>query len=360
MKDGVCYGCEAMSQSETQYFYAKAIILATGGLGQLYTYNTNPPVATGDGISLAYLAGAALQDMEFVQFHPTTLYLGDKKPISLFLISEATRGEGGVLRNVYGDRFMSTYHPLAELAPRDIVSRAIFTEMKESHSSHVYLDLTGVNKNLSRRFPTIYNRCLEAKIDISKDFIPVAPAAHYFMGGIKTNEWGQTSIHRLYAAGEVASLSLHGANRLASNSLLDGLVFGHRSAQHAGELVSFSQQEMTGIFKNEKEISYTKNNPLSTVLKCRQRCRQVMWEYVGIVRDKKGLEKALREFEILSQSLDRVEKHLLCDETQHMVRLATLITQAALKREESRGAHFRSDFPKKREMKKELVTQYKN
>ncbi len=188
-----CVGCEVMSESGLAQIFAGAVILASGGCGQIYAYNTNPPVSTGDGVSLAYEVGARVQDMEFFQFHPTTLYLGDKKPISLFLISEAVRGEGAVLRNIYGERFMPQYHPDAELAPRDVVARAIFHQMQQTDTPHVFLDLSPCLGDVTQRFPTIAKRCLSAGIDIRRDFVPVAPAAHYAMGGVSTDLSGRTT-----------------------------------------------------------------------------------------------------------------------------------------------------------------------
>jgi L-aspartate oxidase len=328
VQNNTCLGC---TDGETTYL-AKATILATGGCGQLYARNTNPPLATGDGIAMAYRAGAIVQDMEFMQFHPTTLYLGDKKPISIFLITEAVRGEGALLRNIHGERFMPTYHPKAELAPRDHVARAIFNEMQKTNAPHVYLDLSQLTLNIAKRFPTIYQRCLESKIDITRDFIPVAPAAHYFMGGIKTDLWGKTSIKNLYAGGEVACLGIHGANRLASNSLLDGLVFGHRIAHHISHTDIPRPTFIEPIKQPSKQTAHS--------LTIKHQLRDLMWNHAGIIRNQEGLIYLIQKLE----SLDIQDE---VNEVQNMLIVSKLIAQAALDRTESRGSHFRSDYPER-------------
>ncbi|MFA5879535.1 MAG: FAD-binding protein, partial [Candidatus Margulisiibacteriota bacterium] len=314
--------------------------------GQIYSHTTNPPVATGDGIAEAFNAGAVLEDMEFIQFHPTTLYLGDKKPISIFLISESVRGEGAVLRNIKGERFMLKYHPDAELAPRDIVARSITLEIKKTKSECVFLDLTSVDKDIQDRFPLIYQRCLESNIDITKDLIPVIPAAHYFMGGIKTNSCGSTSVQHLYAIGETAALAVHGANRLASNSLLDGLVFGYRASQDALKI----QENPNYLPKNfietwsEKIKDITPEQKLKALI-IKQKIRKLMWRNVGIIRNAKGLQKTLndlKKFDLILK-ISTLEEEFL--EVQNMLIIAKLVTLFALKRQESRGAHYRSDYP---------------
>jgi L-aspartate oxidase len=346
VKDNICFGCLAIHNKEKILIYAKAVILAAGGCGQIYSRNTNPTIATGDGISLAFYAGAEVQDMEFIQFHPTTLHLGDKKPISIFLISEAIRGEGAILRNINGERFMAKYHPKLELAPRDIVARSIYNEIQITNSQHVFLDLVGIRKNIAKRFPAIYKRCLEAKIDISRDFIPVAPAAHYLMGGIKADSFGRTSVKRLYAAGETAALGIHGANRLASNSLLDGLVFGHRAALDASSLsaqnTALSDTDLKE-FLYEEEITVEKR---TSFLALKQIIRDTMWHNVGIKRDRSSLLKAIKIFEEYSwiKKINTLEIDLF--EVQNMLVVSELVTRFALEREESRGAHYRRDFPK--------------
>ena len=224
-------GLLVKQDNEYKYMMSKAIIFASGGIGQVYKNTTNANVITGDGIAMAYRAGAELSDMEFVQFHPTAMY-SENLHENKFLISEALRGEGGILRNIAGKRFMPEYHEMAEVAPRDIVARAIFAEMKKTNSDFVYLDMTHKAPDLIKgRFPNIYKHCFERGIDMTKQFIPVCPVQHYFMGGIKTDLWGSTNIQGLYACGEAANTGVHGANRLASNSLLEGLVFGRRCAE---------------------------------------------------------------------------------------------------------------------------------
>jgi L-aspartate oxidase len=233
IKDGICNGAYVVMGSETRALFAKATILATGGTGQVFLRTTNPAVSTGDGIAIAFRAGAVVEDMEFIQFHPTVLFAPSAPQ---FLLSEAMRGEGAILRNIYKEPFMKSYHPDAELAPRDVVSRAIISQMVRTKSPNVYLDLTHLNSDfVKRRFPRIYATCLQYAVDITKELIPVSPAAHYVMGGIKTDVNGVTNIKGLFAAGEVACTGVHGANRLASNSLLEGLVFGARTGRAAAE-----------------------------------------------------------------------------------------------------------------------------
>lgn len=312
---------------------AKAVIMCTGGAGQLFQHTTNPPVATGDGMAMGYFAGAEMADMEFIQFHPTALSLENAPR---FLLSEAMRGEGGVLRNKPGDRFMPRYDERAELAPRDIVSRSIVAEMRRTGSRNVYLDMTALNADfLKRRFPKIYETCEYFGLDIAKDMLPVSPASHYCMGGIRTDLWGRSTVEGLYAAGEVSCTGVHGANRLASNSLLEGLVFGARGGKAAitdcaGFVVQRSKPaaDMPDITTPETSIA--------TAVK--KRVKRVMWERVGILRDRTSLERALTEFR-------QIEESRLSTSSRNFVTLATLVTQAALWREESRGGHFRTDFP---------------
>lgn len=343
IEDGNCLGAVASGPEGLVVFGARATLLASGGCGQIFKRNTNPTLATGDGIALAYRAGCAVQDMEFVQFHPTTLYLGDKKPISLFLISEAVRGEGAVLRNRDGERFMTRYHDLAELAPRDVVARAIWEEMRSSETGCVYLDLSGLSVDIPKRFPTIYQRCLDAKIDITKDFIPVAPAAHYCIGGVKTDEFGGTDVRRLFAAGEVSATGIHGANRLASNSLLEGLVFGARAAEVMAVCGGFSD----GILKQVQNEEGESRVDSGVLMGVKQRVREVMWGDVGILRDGDGLARAGSVLSELAEMVSAEEYNADLKEVQNMVLVAQLCVRAAREREESRGAHFRTDFPYK-------------
>ena len=333
-----CIGCYAKINKKIIKITANATILATGGIGHIYAQNTNPSISTGDGITLAKQIGARLQDMEFVQFHPTTMKQAQNKT-SCFLISEAVRGEGGILRNQNGDEFMSQYHKMADLAPRDIVARAIYSEIHLTNTPHVYLDVSRLSKNFSKRFPTIYKHCLNAKIDIKKDWIPVSPAAHYHMGGINTNLWGKTSINRLFAVGETACTGLHGANRLASNSLLEGLVFGTRLAKEASQLDSISAHHTKNPNTNTSIISLQKRKKIKKELK------DMMWKNVGIIRNNNGLKKTLST---LKHWQNEIPYNINCTkhwELKSMIEVATYITEAALQRKESRGAHYREDYP---------------
>ena len=313
--------------------YAKAVIMCTGGAGQLYLHTTNPPVATGDGMAMAYVAGAEMADMEFIQFHPTALNL-EKAP--RFLLSEAMRGEGGLLKNKYGERFMPRYDERAELAPRDIVSRSIVAEMRRTGTRSVYLDMTALDEDfLENRFPKIYETCKHYGLNIASDMLPVSPASHYCMGGIRTDLWGRSTVPGLYAAGEVTCTGVHGANRLASNSLLEGLVFGARAGEAAAK-DSIRLRDESGKSQVDDQKLSALNSPLSTAVK--KRIKRVMWERVGILRDRDSLRRALKEF-------DQIAAGNLSTSSRNFVTLATLVATAALWREESRGGHFRTDFP---------------
>ncbi len=315
--------------------YAKAVILCTGGAGQLYLHTTNPSVATGDGMAMAYFAGAEMADMEFVQFHPTALSVENAPR---FLLSEAMRGEGGILRNKLGERFMGNYDERLELAPRDIVSRSIVAEMRKTGTREVYLDMTALDEDfLKQRFPKIYQTCKFYDLNIAKDLLPVSPASHYCMGGVRTDLHGRTTVRGLYAAGEVSCTGVHGANRLASNSLLEGLVFGAR----AGEAMvkdNYELQITSYESKSEAQRSNIKDSTSGIATAVKKRVKRVMWERVGILRDAESLKRALREFE-------QIEKSNLGTSSRNFVTLAKLVATAALWREESRGGHFRTDFP---------------
>lgn len=348
--EGICSGAIVVQNDQTLVrIIANATIIATGGCGQLFECNSNPSGSTGDGIVCAYQAGAELQDLEFTQFHPTTLYLGDKKPISIFLISEAVRGEGALLRNRFGERFMPNYHTDAELAPRDVVARAIYNECERTDSHNVFLDLSTVKVDIEVRFPTIFKRCMEANIDCRRDIIPVAPAAHYFMGGIKTDLWGQTNLKRLYAAGEAACVGVHGANRLASNSLLDGLVFGYRAAKKArnesplDRRMRINNDDLKTVVTNSSVNQKQRHD----ILAVKQKIKQIMWKYVGIIRHEKGLIACVNELNTYEWIYDIASMETDIMEVKHMLMLGKMMAEAALKRHESRGAHFRSDFPKR-------------
>ena len=332
---------------EHEVVYTSALILATGGAGQVYKYTTNPDGATGDGIALAYDAGAIIEDMEFIQFHPTALATSPSSK-NRFLISEAVRGEGAKLVNKNGEEFMTKYSDKRELAPRDIVTRAIYSEMKQEHSSNVYLNASVIDSlTLSKRFPTISKRCIENGIDIRKNLIPVAPAAHYTMGGIKARIDGKTSIKGLYAIGETACTGLHGANRLASNSLLECVVCAYELADY----LSFANLETPkkideGIKKLIDVYSRSANgNPYDTD-KLKSKLKDIMWNNVGILRNKESLLLAYNEIKKLKNDFKRLRRCLNKDEYEYrnMLTVAELITESALNRKESRGAHCRSDY----------------
>ena len=333
VNEGRCCGVryiDALLKAPREMF-AKGVILCTGGAGQVYLHTTNPDVATGDGMAMAYFAGAEIADIEFVQFHPTVLNL-EKAP--RFLLSEAMRGEGGILRNKFGERFMFNYHELGELAPRDIVSRSIVTEMKRTGTRTVFLDMSEKDADfLIHRFPKIYETCKLYDLDITKDLLPISPAVHYFMGGMRTDLHGRSSVPGLYGAGEVTCTGVHGANRLASNSLLEGLVFGARAGaaafQDSSELgVHGLRVEGKNEFKDEK---------IEIATAVRKRVKKLMWERVGIARNAADLQRALKEFK-------QIESANLGTSSRNFVTVAKLIAQAALWREESRGGHYRDDF----------------
>lgn len=332
---------------EHEIVYTSALVLATGGLGQLYKYTTNPDGATGDGIDLAYNAGAIIQDMEFVQFHPTALALSPESK-DRFLISEAVRGEGARLINNHGMEFMSKYHDKRELAPRDIVTRAIYSEMNKEHKFNVFLNASMIDHmKLFKRFPTISKRCGECGIDISAKPIPVAPAAHYSMGGIKASVEGRTSIRGLYAIGECASTGLHGANRLASNSLLECVVCAYELADY----LSFANLAIPKkIDENIRRIIDIYSQPLSeadyNIELLKANLKDFMWNNVGIIRSEENLLKARKEVENLKKAFKRTRKCLNKEEYEYrnMLSVASLIIDSALSRKESRGAHCRSDY----------------
>ncbi len=326
-------------KGESRRVSASAVLLASGGLGQLYRNTTNPAVATGDGVAMAFRAGAEISDMEFVQFHPTALYL---KNTPRFLLSEALRGEGAYLRNSEMARFMPKYHPMAELAPRDVVARAIVHELEVSRMKDpvVYLDLTHLDENLVRsRFPRIHATCLQYNIDITTDLIPIRPAAHYAMGGVRTDLEGKTNIRGLYAAGEAACTGVHGANRLASNSLLEGLVFGER----AGKAMR-SELGRSGPSEKDSPGSNKANEPDAATEEVIGEIQDLMWRDVGIVRTGAGLRRAIQQLEGLGERVSRPRSRRGW-EAQNLRTVGLLVAQCALAREESRGAHYRTDFP---------------
>jgi len=337
VEDGRCVGVRFLDPilRSPREIYGKAVIMCTGGAGQLYQHTTNPSVATGDGMAMAYFAGAEMADMEFIQFHPTALSI---EGAPRFLLSEAMRGEGGILRNVNGERFMGRYDERLELAPRDIVSRSIVAEMRRTGSRHVFLDMTALDADfLHERFPKIDATCRQFGLDIAKDMLPVSPASHYCMGGIRTDLHGRSTVLGLYAAGEVACTGVHGANRLASNSLLEGLVFGARAGEAAA-----TDSGKRSVVSGRKDTVEQSGNRSTIATAVKKRVKRVMWERVGILRDRESLQRAISEFE-------QIERSNLGTSSRNFVTLALLVARAALWREESRGGHFRSDFPEQRE-----------
>jgi L-aspartate oxidase len=341
--DGVCHGALVWHESRgLMMARAKQTILATGGCGRVFRETTNPAVVTGDGIAMAFRAGASMQDLEFVQFHPTALYVAGA---SRALISESARGEGGLLCNRDGDRFMPRYHPDAELAPRDVVSRSIIEEMKRTGHTHVYLDMTAMSSDyLEARFPTVTGLCRRFGLDPSSDLIPVRPAAHYMIGGVRTDLDGRTDLANLLAAGEVACTGLHGANRLGSNSLLEGLVFGRRCGATATQALAAMPEPLPvhAIQGLPQVPSYGALN-LADVANS---LKSVMWRNSGVVRTGHGLDEALDMITFWCRYV--MDKEFSSPEgwqLQNTLTVARLITMSARQRQESRGVHYREDFP---------------
>lgn len=346
-----CWGVYALDgqTAEVHTFLAPVVLLATGGTGRAYLHTTNPPIATGDGIAMAYRAGAMIANMEFMQFHPTTLYHPDD---NTFLISEAVRGFGGILRTRKGEAFMKKYHPMADLAPRDIVARAIDVELKRSGEECVYLDVTHLDpEKVRNRFPHIYNRLLELHLDMTKEWIPVVPSAHYMCGGVLTDLWGRTTIEGLYASGEVACTGVHGANRLASNSLLEAVVFSKQAFENAKVYLeqhrknplpevppwddkgTFDQEEWVLISHDQREI------------------QRLMWDYVGIVRSDERLDRAERRIRLIASDIEAFYKKTKVThsvlELRNIACVALLIIRCAQFRKESRGLHYTTDYPER-------------
>ncbi|HHP51039.1 MAG TPA: L-aspartate oxidase [Moorella mulderi] len=342
----VCWGALVHHAGKLKVIKAPVTVLATGGGGQVYLSTTTPEIATGDGIAAAYRAGVEVMDMEFVQFHPTVLALKGAPP---FNISEAVRGEGAWLVNSKGERFMSAYHPLGELAPRDVVARSIYQEMQKTGSDKVFLTLRHLEEEwVHRRFPTISRRLKFYGLDLARDLIPVAPAVHYFMGGVKTGYWGETSLKGLYACGEVACTGVHGANRLASNSLLEGLVFSSRAVEHAWQNRALLEQAFIRAEKKAKGEGLLPS-PSVDWEGLRGELRALMQAHVSLCRCREGLELALGELEKYSQKLLYHSPAVEAMEFKNMLQVAWLIAEGALIRTESRGAHWRSDYPQTEE-----------
>ncbi|NTW84226.1 MAG: L-aspartate oxidase [Chlorobiaceae bacterium] len=344
--DITCYGAYVLDsmQRKPKKILAKITMVASGGLGHVYPYTTNPEIATGDGVAMGYRAGAEIANMEFIQFHPTSLYHPKAKS---FLISEAVRGFGGILRLKNGQQFMHKYDKRQNLAPRDIVARAIDSEIKKSGEECVFLDVTHIESDKTREhFPNIYKTCLEFGIDMTREMIPVVPAAHYSCGGIKVDEQGRTTINRLYACGETSCTGVHGANRLASNSLLEALVFAWRSCldirgqlEHIGNIVDFPDWDDSGTVNPEEWILVSHN---------KREAQQVMSDYVGIVRSDLRLQRAKRRMDFLKEETEAYYKRTKITtqilELRNIIKVSSIIIESAIKRRESRGLHYTTDY----------------
>jgi L-aspartate oxidase len=345
--DPACFGAYVFDRrtGEVKTICARATVLASGGTGKVYIYTSNPDVATGDGIAMAYRIGAVIGDLEFTQFHPTVLY---HPHAGSFLISEALRGEGGVLKLASGETFMEHYHPMKSLASRDVVARAIDNELKKSGADCVFLDMTHLDAAFVRgRFPNIYERCLSLGIDITKQPIPVVPAAHYQCGGVKTDKQGATTVRGLYAIGECSMTGLHGANRLASNSLLEGMVFSHRAAAAVRDAPRVRPEHVTPWQTRDA----TDSNDAIVVTLNWEEIRRFMWSYVGIVRSDKRLARARHRIELVRDEIRqyyydfKITSDLV--ELRNLALVAHLMIECASRRKESRGIHYTVDYPDK-------------
>ena len=357
--DVECYGVYALNleTKKMEKILAGITLLATGGNGQIYRTTTNPSIATGDGVAMVYRAKGRIENMEFIQFHPTALYETNIKGYS-FLITEAVRGDGGILRNHAGEAFMERYDERKDLAPRDIVARAIDSEMKINGTEHVWLDCRHMGQEkFVHHFPNIYEKCMSIGIDVMKDMIPVAPAAHYSCGGIKTDEWGRTSIRNLYATGECASSGLHGANRLASNSLLEAMVFSHRSFLDV--LKKTDEITINTAIPDWNAAGTTAPKEMILITQSLKELQWLMTDYVGIVRTDMRLQRASRRLDLLHEETETLYQKTvvspqLC-ELRNMITVSYLVVKGAQFRKESRGLHFNTDYPFKEVLVQNIV-----
>lgn len=357
--DVCCYGVYVLNakNNRIEKILSKITLLATGGNGQVYRTTTNPSIATGDGVAMVYRAKGRIENMEFIQFHPTALYEVGKRG-QAFLITEAVRGDGGILRNIHGEAFMERYDERKDLAPRDIVARAIDNEMKITGTEHVYLDCRHMPiEKFKEHFPNIYEKCLSIGIDVTKQMIPVAPAAHYSCGGVKTDEWGRSSINYLYACGECSSTGLHGANRLASNSLLEAMVFAHRC--YVDSINTLDKMKEFPDVPDWKAEGTSQPKEMILITQSLKELQQVMSDYVGIVRNNVRLQRALKRIDLLFEETEglyqttTVSPQLL--ELRNMITVGYLIIKGAAFRKESRGLHYNTDYPYKSDLVQNIV-----
>jgi len=354
-----CYGVYVLNleTNRIEKIISKITVLATGGNGQVYRTTTNPSIATGDGVAMVYRAKGKIENMEFIQFHPTALYEPGVRGHA-FLITEAVRGDGGILRNIKGEAFMERYDPRKDLAPRDIVARAIDSEMKRTGTEHVWLDCRHFSKEkFTEHFPNIYAKCLSIGIDITQNMIPVAPAAHYSCGGIKTDEWGRSSVKHLYACGECASTGLHGANRLASNSLLEAMVFAHRCFLDSAEIIK--DIEFNTSLPDWNAEGTTEPREMILITQSLKELQQVMSDYVGIVRNDVRLQRAMRRLDLLWEETEHLYQSSSLSpqllELRNMITVGYLIVKGASFRKESRGLHYNTDYPEKSVLVQNIV-----
>ena len=355
-----CYGVYILNLQthQTEKIESKITLLATGGCGQVYRTTTNPKIATGDGMAMVYRAKGRIENMEFIQFHPTALFEPGKRFGQAFLITEAVRGDGGILRNSKGEEFMAKYDKRLSLAPRDIVARAIDSEMKILGDEHVYLDCRDMDQeNFKSHFPNIYEKCKSIGLDVSKDFIPVAPAAHYSCGGVKADAMGRTSIGRLYCCGEVSSTGLHGANRLASNSLLEALVFSHRCMEDS--MASIDEIQFQSHIPEWNAEGTSEPKEMILITQSIKELQMAMSDYVGIVRSNVRLERAMKRIDLLYEETEQLYKTTtlspqLC-ELRNLITIGYLIVKSAQFRKESRGLHYTVDYPEKSNLLQNIV-----